>query len=99
MIRDAQSLLLQALRTGSSAPLSLRVAHSEAWASATFTGARHRLEYHAAPTMEADAFAAAIGQREFTLPGHLVADIAVAARTACDAGVALTIEALTVEDV
>ena len=98
MIRDPQSLLLQALRKGMHPPLALRVAHSEAWASATFTGARHRLEYHAAPAGQADAFAAAIEQRDFNLPGHLVADIAVAARTASDAGVSLTIEALTVED-
>lgn len=97
-MRDAQTLLLRALRSGEEPAPPLRLAHSEAWASATFAGARHRLEFAAADPVRADAFAAAIGQREFALPGHLVADIAVAARTTTPAGIALTIEALTVED-
>lgn len=97
-MRDAQTMLLNALRSGSAPAPSLRVAHSEAWASATFAGARHRLEFEPARADRADAFAAAIGDREFSLPGHLVADIAVATRTTTADGVALTIEALTVED-
>ncbi len=97
-MRDAQTLLLRALRSGGPAAPPLRVAHSEAWASATFAGARHRLTFAPTDAQRADAFADAIGEREFSLPGHLVADIAIATRTASADGVALTIEALTVED-
>ncbi|WP_197277055.1 hypothetical protein [Sphingomonas profundi] len=97
-MRDAQTLLLRALcPPGMPAP-TLRLAHSEAWASATFAGARHRFEFDTVAPARADAFAAALGDREFALPGHLVADIAVTGRTANAAGVALTIEALTVEN-
>lgn len=98
-MRDAQSLLLRALRRSDGGPLpDLRTAHSEAWASATFVGARHRFAFAPAEPCRADALAKAIGSAEFALPGHLVADIVVASRAVSRQGVALTIEALTVED-
>ena len=98
-MRDAQTLLLRALRRGDGAPLpALATAHSEAWASATFAGARHRFAFVPTEPAHADALAEAIGRTEFSLPGHLVADIVVASRSVSRAGVALTIEALTVED-
>lgn len=97
-MRDAQTLLLRALRTSADMP-PVSVAHSEAWASATFAGARHRLELAPVAATSADRFASGLQEAEYRLPGHLVADIAVAARTVTRDGVALTIEALTVEDV
>jgi hypothetical protein len=60
---------------------------SEPWASATYTGVRHTLTCAAGPDLTG------IGEEEFALPGHFVADI-----TAERAGVRLTIEALTIED-
>lgn len=97
-MRDAQSLLLRALRSGAAPLPDLHTAHSEAWASATFAGARHRFAFAPTEPARADALAEAIGSREFALPGHLVADIVVAGRAISPEGVALTIEALTVED-
>lgn len=97
-MRDAQTLLLRALRGGGAALPDLRSAHSEAWASATFAGARHRFAFMPTEPARADALAETIGSTEFALPGHLVADIVVAARAVSREGVALTIEALTVED-
>lgn len=60
---------------------------SEPWASVTYTGARHILTCAAGPAL------AGIEDEEFTLFGHLVADIAVE-RT----GDRVVIEALTIED-
>lgn len=98
MMRDSQSLLLRALRDGPHPAPPLRAASSEAWASATFVGARHRFDYEPACDALANAFADALETTEFCLNGHLVADITVAARTTGPAGVTLTVEALTVED-
>jgi hypothetical protein len=97
-MRDAQSLLLRALRRHGAPLPDLRTAHSEAWASATFAGARHRFAFAPAAPACADALASTIGSAEFALPGHLVADIVVASRAVSRDGIALTIEALTVED-
>jgi len=60
---------------------------SEPWASVTYTGARHILTCAAGPDL------AGIGEEEFALPGHILADI-----TAERAGDRLVIEALTIED-
>ncbi len=98
MMRDSQSLLLRALREGAHPAPPLRAVRSEAWASATFAGARHRFEFEPACAARANAFADALEATEFNLNGHLVADITVAARTTGPTGVALTVEALTVED-
>ena len=57
----------------------------DAWASATFTGARHILAC-------ADRNVSGIEDAEFSLPGHLVADV----ETRREAG-QLIIEALTIE--
>ncbi|TVV75356.1 hypothetical protein [Sphingomonas solaris] len=98
MMQDAQTLLLRAMRTTGDPMPGLRAAHSEAWASATFAGARHRFELEPASPGHADAFAVRLTRADYRLPGHLVADIVVAARTETTQGIALTIEALTVED-
>ena len=56
------------------------------WASVTFSGTRHVLHYRGtAPDI-------VLGEQEFALPGHLVADI-----TAAVAGDMIVIEALTIE--
>ena len=98
---DAHRLLLRALRDRAAGGAEILSANSEAWASATFRGARHSMALRfggedaavraAKLTEELDAI-------EFRLPGHLVADIALTARRDTADGVALEIEALTVED-
>ena len=59
---------------------------SEPWASVTFTGARHVLTCTAGVALDG------LGEAEFSLPGHFVADICAHERDG-----RLTIEALTIE--
>ena len=75
----------------------LRESHSERWASATFTGARHRFRFSAASGGEAgglDRISRELGEADFTLPDHIVADIALVRRRD---GADFDVEALTVE--
>jgi hypothetical protein len=57
------------------------LAHSEtAWASVTFSGARHRVElaFEGTEAIEAgECFIALLPEHEFTIPRHLVADATV----------------------
>lgn len=99
----AQTALFRALarRAGPGHALTLRTAHSRPWASATFTGARHSfalLLSGPAAAEQATRLGAEVGEVEFTLPGHLVADIAIVRRSDGAEGAALEIEALTIED-
>ena len=66
--------------------LAVLTSCSEAWSSATYTGARHVL------TCDLGTDLAGIGDAEFTLPGHFVADISA---SACDSR--MIVEALTIE--
>jgi hypothetical protein len=78
---------------------------SRSWASATFTGMRHkltfRIEGEGADTA-ADAFLGNLEETEFELRGHILADITLLSqsRSFCSEGslVRISIEALTVED-
>lgn len=118
LIDDAHGLLLRGVRDilsrdpalkrlVNSPALTVGGCEAERWASATFTGQRHRLHLTLRGTpAEVEAARAAIALRlpgaEFDLRGHLVADIAMTgAETSAD-GVAavceMTFEALTVED-
>lgn len=72
---------------------------SRPWASATFSGARHRLRLRLAGEAAeavADAFLDGLADREFELAGHILADIGLVEEARGD-GVHLTLEALTVE--
>lgn len=78
----------------------LASSRSEHWASATFSGARHRFMFQLDDDgMDAqqrlENAGAAIPETEFALPGHIVADIAFASFAETPA--AFAIEALTVE--
>ena len=76
---------------------------SEDWASVTFKGARHRiqvmLEGRGAVGAAAD-FLALLPEYEFSIPGHIVADIALLAEARRDGGdyASLELEALTIEE-
>ena len=101
--RDAHDLLVRALqeRAGGGDAVSLAGASSQAWASATFCGARHQVALRFIGDSArglAERLAGEMDAIEFRLPGHLVADIAVTAREDTPDGVSLEIEALTVED-
>ena len=100
---DATSALLRALRarTGDTAPFAVQELRSRSWASVTFTGARHTIAFRIGgedAVETADRFLDGLEAAEFTLRGHILADISLIARETCDGGVLLRLEALTVED-
>lgn len=97
---DAATLLRRVLERDAEdrgCTLAVTGAAATRWASATFTGARHRLTLAAADDAALAAWLAGLGEADLPLRGHLVADIAVVAATRAAGRAALTIEALTVE--
>ena len=107
-LTDATSALLRAVtrNIGNFRGLFYEEIVSRAWASVTFTGARHRivlrLEGEGAEGAAA-AFVDTLEAAEFDLGGHIVADIALVSseRLTCPNGAPLVrigLEALTVED-
>ena len=73
------------------------------WRSLTFNGERHRIDLRIpgpGARALADQLTHHLGEAEFTLAGHIVADIAVEGAMVehPDGAISLTIEALTVED-
>lgn len=102
-MREAGGMLLRDLlaRAGGEGGAVCRSAHSERWVSVTFSGARHRFALLLTgrdAARRATRLEKAMGDIEFALPGHLVADIVVAAKRLSAEGVILEIEALTVEE-
>jgi hypothetical protein len=102
----AASGLLRALleRIGDQANrILLSEIQSVDWRSLTFTGETHLMRLRV-PGPNADMIVGrltnGIGDVEFSIPGHLVADIAVAGAPtrALDGSVTLAIEALTIAD-
>jgi hypothetical protein len=76
---------------------------SREWASVTFAGARHhvRLGFRGVGAVGAAAdFLLALPELELTMPGHLVADVALLAEERRDGGAhaVLDLEVLTIED-
>jgi hypothetical protein len=73
------------------------------WRSLTFAGERHRIDLRI-PGPAAGAVAKlltqGLGEAEFSIPGHIVADIAVEGAMVehLDGAVSLRVEALTVEE-
>lgn len=102
-MRDPGGMLLRALlaHAGGEGAASCRAAHSEQWASVTFTGARHGFSLLLTGPDAAGRAARLereIGEMPFALPGHLVADILVTKRACAADGEMLEIEALTLEE-
>lgn len=105
MTADAAEALARALRgqfAGFAGTVEIDEIASRRWASITFTGARHRLGLRlagAGARAAAGAFLDGLGEREFNLRGHIVADIALKGEVAADGedAVRFTLEALTVE--
>ena len=102
---DPHSALIPALAKHlSPAEVQVLDSHETGWASATFTGARHSFSLAISGTGAGDAVAKLereIGEAEFELPGHLVADILVTARRTdwhvSPPVIRIEVEALTVE--
>lgn len=91
-----RALAASAVRAG--CPLAIVEADWERWASATFTGARHRLTLCAQGGERLDAWLAMLPEMEFAIRGHLVADLTVVGVERASDKAAIRIEALTVED-
>lgn len=70
----------------------------ERWASATFAGARHRMTIATTPGFALDGWLAGLPESDFSLRGHLVADLAVAGVRRASDRVEIDLEILTVEE-
>jgi hypothetical protein len=102
-ISDSATALLRAIRAALSdaGQFVLEELKSRAWASITFSGARHELAFRVegAGAGEAAArFLADLRAAEFPLRGHIVADIAVVAEDRRPERASIRLEALTVEE-
>ena len=103
MIPDAGDELKRALRGCFSCfagAIELETQARRRWASITFSGERHRVCLRlcgANAPAAADGFLDGLGEREFDLRGHILADIALVADERDTDRVRLTLEALTVE--
>lgn len=98
--RDAAALLLRELSSSADAKgcyITITETASERWASATFTGARHKIALSATQSPALDDWLAALPEFEFNVPGHLVADIAVTQSSSMGRMAQISLEALTVE--
>lgn len=104
--RDSGSELIRAIRARIAdfvCTVAVERSVSRAWASATFSGARHefqlRIEGEDA-NAATDAFLCCLADAEFALRGHILADIALIsdARGGDGGPVSLRLEALTVEE-
>ena len=91
---DPHRLLLRAL-LAAFPDASLLASSTSSWASATFVGARHSIALRLDNPIAAASAADTLGEMEFSLRRHLVADIR---GTVTDDTGRLDVEALTVED-
>lgn len=102
-LTDAATGLAEAVRTGfaSFAGYVLEEIRSRRWASVTFQGARHeiafRLEGEGADAA-AGRFLSRLDPRDFTLRGHLLADISLTAEERRPGFARIRLQALTVEE-
>lgn len=88
------------VRHAADAGIALTVVANAAtpWASVTFAGARHRLTLAASPSCALESWLAGLPEAEFSLRGHLVADLAPVSRARTGESAEIGLEVLTVED-
>ena len=77
------------------APAQIIRSQERPWASVTFSGARHWIKLHV-PSDWVAALEAELPEADFTLPGQLVADLAITAMRNLGDVTEMEIEALTV---
>lgn len=97
---DAATLLARVIvRDAAIHGCAATVADSEMtrWASATFTGARHRLMLSTKDGASLDTWVAALPEADLPIPRHLIADVVVVWVVRRDGVAMVEIEALTVE--
>lgn len=98
---DALKRALRANFVKLGAAVAIETLASRPWASITLAGERHRLSLclpGPGAAAAADAFLDGLAERDFTLHGHILADIVLAERSDEDEQVRLILEALTVEE-
>lgn len=98
---DAHTLLGRALlaeAVAAGCPATLLRSDWKRWASATFTGARHQLVLSVPAGTSLERWIAALPDAEFTLRGHLVADLVIGEVRREGDLAELSLEALTVEE-
>ena len=101
--RDADPLprLLDQLVARAGRPATIERAVSRPWASALFEGRRSLIQLRIEGegfARRADLFAQGLGEAEWSLPGHFVADISIDGRTSADDCVTFDLAALTIRD-
>jgi hypothetical protein len=102
-VTDAATALLRALRAGVGGAVNfvLEELRSRAWASVTFSGARHEIAFRLEGGGAGEAagrFLSGLGAAELPLRGHIVADIALVSEQRRPDFASIRLEALTVED-
>lgn len=101
---DAATAFLRAIRgsfVSFGGRFTLHELVSRGWASVTFSGARHRIAFSLdgdGAGEAADAFLGTLGDAEFDLRGHILADMSLAGEERGEGKVRISLEALTVED-
>ena len=98
---DAATLLVRALRADAAAAgfgVALETLDTRPWASATFTGARHRLRITAAPVPGFRSWLESLPETELALHRQIVADLAIDAVEMVDGLMQATIAVLTLID-
>lgn len=105
IVQDPATALIRAVLTLCCGKGELEEHIGRAWASATFTGMRHEvsLGFRGHEAVEAgEAMLDSLSAHEFSVRGHVVADIQMVSVTRSEVGepsLHVRIEALTVEDV
>ena len=100
MARDVGATLTRSLTgTAAQAGCAIDVTANDwrRWASATFSGARHHLSFAGSPSVAFETWLALLGDADVPMPGHLVADLTVAAVRRAPERVEVDLEVLTVE--
>ncbi len=102
-LNDSTTAFLRAIRAtfATFADFFLEEIRSRAWASVTFSGARHELVFRlegAGADAAAERFVSQLSAAEFDLRGHILADIALVSDERRPGCARISVEALTVED-
>lgn len=100
MTRDVGAILMRSVGTAAQragCPIDITENAWRRWASATFSGARHTLSFHAPPSATLDDWLGGLAEAALALPGHFVADLNVVAVRRSGARIDVDLEVLTVE--
>ncbi len=105
LLRDAHAGLLRALRTALTQGelarglpmLTIESVSTRAWASATFTGQTHAIEFNLRSAV-VEPLLDRLQGLDPAIPGHVLIDLAVAEIARTGDGARVVVEALTLED-